>query len=390
MLFKAIRIEDGLYELVSEYDDGLHLRKLGAGALISLCFSFLCGISSILCCKEEIIIFLHSCSMVYATSFVIAVFWSFALGFNRSRRFERSVTPFVVANVLSGIVAPTLFFVSTFILGNIIDYFTNHKIEAHLILTRFLPGLKYEVGMDSNDKACEQWVVADSLVLKIQKNESMRCLIPQRICNTYFNFCNSCLPNQSTILLSIIVVLTLMISFTYFIDISLVSQVTVSSCSDSSINIQYSCFKAGTLSPVSCTSNNGTQRLHCFRFFRFGVDVDIITASSSAFAFYLLTNRIFGAIILVIRMLHNFTYLHGALFMVGGSLLMFSTAIIGIMWISGYASDSVSLLAHLDVLNIAQLTMISLFIMIVGFLSHQGEWMQKRPAKHKLVMFEKK
>ncbi len=64
MFFKAIRIEDGLYEIVSEYDDGLHLRKLGAGALISLCFSFLCGISSILCCKEEISIFLHSCSMI--------------------------------------------------------------------------------------------------------------------------------------------------------------------------------------------------------------------------------------------------------------------------------------------------------------------------------------
>lgn len=319
----------------------------------------------------------------------ITVLWSFALAFHLSRRYEQSVAPFVIANFLSGILAPALFFISAFIMVNIADFFTNHKIEAHLILTRFLPDLTYEVGLNSNGKECKQWVIANSLVLKINQKEPTNCMLPKKMYKKYFRFCPMCLPNYSTILLSIILVFTLMMSFSYFIDITLVNQVTVTSCSDRSINAKYSCFKAGTLSPVNCVSNNATQKLHCFRFYRFGIDVDLITSSSSAFAFYLLTNRIISGVISVNKVLHNLTGKLGELCIAGGLLLLLATGILSFMWISGNLSGSVSLTAHLDVLNLAQLTMISLLIIIIGFLVRQGEWMVKRPANRKLVMLEK-
>lgn len=318
------------------------------------------------------------------------VLWSFALGFNRSRRFEHTVTPFVIANLLSGIVAPILFFMSIFVLVNMVDYFTDHKIQAHFILTYFLPCLKYVEGVDSSNKECQQWIIADTLVLKIQKEKSDRCLFfPKQTCCKCLDFCAMCWPHRSTILLSIVVILSLMISFTYFIDITLVNQVTVTSCSDPTINIQYSCFKAGTLNPMSCTSKKGTQKLHCFRFYRFGVDVDLITSVAGAFAFYLFTNHIFIGIILVLKMLHNFTRKQGEIFIFSGCLLLLMTGCVILVWIFGYASESVVLLSHMNILNLGQLAMVSLFIVIIGFLARQGEWMNQRPARHMLVKFEK-
>ena len=182
-----------------------------------------------------------------------------------------------------------------------------------------------------------------------------------------------------------------MISFSYFIDISLVSQVSVDSCSDSNINIQYSCFRAGTLKPVDCTSNNATQALHCFRFYRFGVDVDFITSTASAFAFYLLTNRILSGILFVMkfsRVSKKDSKRQGNLFVIGGLAFLLMTGILVIMWLSGVTSESITLLAHLDVLNLAQLTMLSLFILIVGLLAREGKWIEKRPARHRVVKFE--
>lgn len=308
--------------------------------------------------------------------------WSFAIGFNRTRRFEQTVTPFVVANVLSGIVAPILFFISVLLFVNIVDYFTNHKIESHLILTRFLPCLHYEIGQDLQQRNRQQWVIADSLILSIKHGEDYE---NERKCK----FCRSFKPNYATILLSVIVVLSLMISFSYFIDVTVVHQVTVSSCADSNINDEFSCFTTGSLEPVNCIASNVTQRLHCFRFFRFGVDVDLIASSTSAFAFFLLMNKIFTGIILVLKMLKDFTKKQGELFIAAGVMLLFATAGLTVKWITGYASESVALLAHLDVLVLAQLTMVSLFIMIVGLLARHGRWVEKRPARHKLVKFER-
>ncbi len=51
LLIKVILIEDGSLELVTEKGGDISLKKLSVGALICVCFSFLCGVSSILCCK---------------------------------------------------------------------------------------------------------------------------------------------------------------------------------------------------------------------------------------------------------------------------------------------------------------------------------------------------
>ena len=193
-------------------------------------------------------------------------------------------------------------------------------------------------------------------------------------------------------LLSIITMLSIMVSFTYFIDISLVSQVSVNSCSDSNINIQYSCFGAGTLKSVDCTSNNETRPLHCYRFYRFGIDVDFITSVATAFAFYLLTNRIFSGLIFVMkisRVSKKESKCQGNLVVIGGLAFLLVAGILFIMWLSGVASESVTLLAHLNVLNLSQLTMVTLFIVIVGLLVRNGRWIEKRPAQHRVVKFEK-
>ncbi len=77
------------------------------------------------------------------------------------------------------------------------------------------------------------------------------------------------------------------------------------------------------------------------------------------------------------------TRLWGALFLIGGLVLLVVSIIVSLFWLTGYASAVIPELTRLNVINLAQFVMISMFVFFAGVLILIGKWVEKKePTKN--------
>ena len=169
-------------------------------------------------------------------------------------------------------------------MANVVNFVTLGAADARGALPHFLQGVKFEAG-----EKFDHWIIADSFYFPLTKRKD----------RASHGFCYSCYPNFATWVLVGIVSLICNLAVSYFADITIDSQISVTSCNDDRIDSTFNCFNSSTLAFVDCSNKEQPLELiHCFRFHRFGVDTDLIQAGATTFAFFLLGGRIFFYIFL--------------------------------------------------------------------------------------------
>lgn len=302
----------------------------------------------------------------------ISVLWGVAIGINHSRQQERTVTSFVIVELLVGVALPIFLFVAVVFFAVLFQYITKGVLDSRKGITRFLSSVKFKTGEDY-----DHWVIKNCFYFPLSKQAEAN---KQKGIK---GFCSTCHPNTATWILVSIVFLSVNLAISYFADFTLDKQVSVTSCDDSRIDRSFSCFNSSTLVYVDCVDNTDVEFIHCFKFYRFGVDVDLIQSLGTAYAFYLVTVSIFGNIFVVLHVLVHVTHKHiwGILSVAVGLVMFLVSLAITLLWISGYVSAALPELARLNVINLSQFVMVSLFVMLVGFLMISGENGERRPEE---------
>ena len=252
-------------------------------------------------------------------------------------------------------------------MASVIDYVTYGQANAHKAIPRLLQSVKFERG----DKY-DFWIIEKFFYFQVKK----RRMHEDR------GFFYSCYPNLSTWILVGIVSLSINLSVSYLADTTLDTQVSVDSCNDPRIDSSFNCFRSGNLEHFNCTDSrqaemlNGTL-IHCFKFNRFGVDSNLILAFATTYAVYLVASALFSYIFLLLKVIFYLSHqrLWGTIVMLVGVLMLLFSFVLIVIWFNGYFSSVVELV-RLNVINLGQIVMVSLFVFLIGMLMVTGKWVE--------------
>lgn len=247
--------------------------------------------------------------------FTCTVLWAIALGYYHTNRLDKHIADFAVVEILAGFILPLLLFISVVLLGVLVEHVTIGRVDTRKRIKRFIPSVVFEEGVEN-----DYWVIEDRFYFKLDKRS-------EHLKHGVFYSCNR---ELSTWLLTAIVALSLLLCFSYFVDISVIEEQTLSSCPDDPG--EYDCFNRTSFDFVDCgdeDQRNYVELIHCFRFLRFAVDTSFITGFAQSFAFYLATVAIFGRTFSIVKTLLHLhrTRLWGVLFLVIGGVAVILTII---------------------------------------------------------------
>ena len=307
--------------------------------------------------------------------------WGIAISFNHVRCIEKSVATFIIVDILFAVALPIFLCTSIASTAVVLEYITIGHLDLRTTIPRLVGILKFEHG-----KKFDYWIIDDLLYYPLKKKEDRS----DKGC--WFSVDKS----PATWFLAIIIGTAFNLVISYFADLTLDTQITVTSCDDPLIDRTYDCFNASTLNFVDCVDNNETALLHCFKFHRFGVDTNIITAISTSYAFYLVTIATFKHILSVVRNLIHIkpSRYWGAGFIGIGLIFYTGSIFVLIFWIRGYAADTISEMKCLNIIHVWQFFMVSTFVTMVGGLL-LSKWYEKlhtkahaRPVEMPLVHYD--
>ena len=244
-----------------------------------------------------------------------AVLWAVALGYYHTNRVEKNIAMFALVEFLAGILLPVLLIAGSILLAIVMDYITIGRVDARKRINRFLPSVVFEEGANF-----DYWVIEERFYFKLNKRDD----------HFSHTFCYSCDKTPSTWLLTCIVALSILLCLSYFVDITVVEEQTLSACPEDVG--EFDCFNKSSFNFVDCgdeLESNNIELVHCFRFLRFAVDTNLITSLVQAFAFYLATVAVFGRVFSVVKsLLHvHRTRLWGILFLVVGTVAVIITVV---------------------------------------------------------------
>lgn len=286
-----------------------------------------------------------------------AVLWGIALGFEHARREDPTLAPFIIVEFLVGILLPIFAFIWATLGAVVLNFITIGHLDLHKNLPTFLTALKFKEGEKNN-----YWVIEDTFYFPLKK----------KMHHLGHGCFYSLDRNRSTWYLATIVFLSLLISFSYFVDISIVETTTSSTC-----QTDFDCFRSGDFEYVDCNDTeavNDADQFHCFRFLRFGVDVKVITAIAESFAFYLVVITFFARIFTGVRVL-----IHIKPSRFWGILLIGLGFIIGVLVVLLLAIEDLVVI-QVNVISVAQWFMVCLFLIVVGIMLVEGKWWERVPV----------
>ena len=289
----------------------------------------------------------------------LAVVWGIAIAYDYSRRHDKhDVGVFILVDLMIGIIMPIFFFVGAMLMSVVFSYITNNHLDGRKAVTRFLPSVRFMEAEYFN-----YWVIEDTFFFNMTR----------RTAYSSHGCCYACDKHRTTWILVFIVFLSLLLSFSYFVDQSVVRTQTVSKCSD--VAAVYECFNSSSMIFVDCSQNaSASPILHCFEFLEFGRDVNIISSLAESFAFYLATIVFFQYFFVVAKILLNLwpTKLWGIPFIVLGVVMVVGAIVVLAI------SDTVRI--ELNILSVMQFFMIALFVVTVGILLLDGNWFELIPS----------
>ncbi|CAI8003938.1 hypothetical protein GBAR_LOCUS3801 [Geodia barretti] len=243
--------------------------------------------------------------------------WAVALGYYHAKRQEKDISAFILVGFLAGFLLPLLLFVASVLLAIVLDYVTIGRVDARKGIKRFLPSVVFEEGKDF-----DYWVIEERFYFKLEKRD-------QHLESKY-GLWYSCDKTLSTWLLTGIVALSFLLCLSYFVDITVIEETTLSSCpNDTEL---YDCFNRSTFNFVDCADGEmrrNVELIHCFRFLRFAVDTHLITSIALTYAFYLVIVTMFGHVFTAMKTLLHLhrTRLWGVAFLVVGGVALVLTIV---------------------------------------------------------------
>ena len=223
---------------------------------------------------------------------------------------EKQISAFVLVEFLAGFLLPLLLIIASILLAIILDYVTIGRVDTRKRIKRFLPSVFFEEGKDY-----DYWVIEERFYFRLRKRDEHL--------KHKFRLWYSCDRTLSTWLLTGIVALSVLLCFSYFVDITVVEESTRSSCpADAGL---YDCFNRTSFDYVDCGDEEvkmNVELIHCFRFLRFAVDTSLISSMAQTFAFYLVTVALFGRVFSAVKTLLHLhrTRVWGVVFLVVGGV----------------------------------------------------------------------
>ena len=309
--------------------------------------------------------------------------WGIAIAFDHSRRDAKSVNVFIVVEILTAVLLPVFLFVGTILFAIVLDFVTVGHLDLRIMIPRFVR----DVRLESGEKR-DYWVVDDTIYYPLKKKNDRT---KHRFC------CYSIDTSPATWFLTVIVCTGFHLAISIFVDMTLDQQVTVDACDNPLIDRSFDCFNASTLTFVNCVDDTDAELLHCFKFFRFGVETDFVGAISASYFIFLLTMAVFSHVYFVVRNLLRVkpTRYWGVGFILLGILFYIGSIVVMVFWIVGYAANTIAELQQINIIHIAQFFMVSTFITTVGMFLLVGKWYEKvvtkvhaSPVKIPLVSYD--
>lgn len=295
-----------------------------------------------------------------------AVLWGIAIGLNHYKQQERTPSVFIIVDLLAGVAFPFLAFAGGVFMAIVLDFITYGAVDPRKALPHFLQSVKFKQG-----EKCDYWVIEEMFYYSIKKRSK------EDRYNHGFLF--SCYPNLVTWILVAIVGVCVNLAVSHFAGIAVDKQISVQGCDDPRIDRTFSCFNSTTLAYVDCVLNENVERIHCFKFYKFGVTVDLIQTLATSYAFFLVVTSVFSNIFHTIKVLLHLSKsrVWGVLVLIFGSALLLLSLALFFAWLIGYSSDMLMELPRLDIISLAQFVMVSLFVMLVGLLVTAATWAEK-------------
>ena len=219
---------------------------------------------------------------------------------------------------LSGFLLPLLLILASILLAIILDFVTIGRIDTRKGIKRFLSSVIFEEGKDF-----DYWVIEERFYFKLHKRD--------KHLKHKHGLWYSCDKTLSMWLLTGIIALSVLICFSFFVDITVVEEKTLSSCPDDAG--LYNCFNRTSFNFVDCADDKVKQNVelvHCFRFLRFGEDTSLICSLTQTYIFYLIIVVIFGRVFTTVKtLLHLYrTRLWGVAFLVVGGVALVMTVML--------------------------------------------------------------
>ena len=293
--------------------------------------------------------------------------WGIAISFNHARQDARTVATFVIVEILVAVALPIFLCASLAFFAVVLEYITIGHLDMRTLVPRLIGMVKFESGLKY-----DYWAIDDIFYYPLKRKDGRS----DKGC--WFSVDKS----PATWFLAIIIGTAFNLVISYFVDLTLDAQITVTSCDDPLIDRTYDCFNASSLNFVDCVDDTATELLHCFKFYRFGVETNIITAITTSYAFYLVTIAVFKQIFSVVRNLVHIkpSRFWGVGFVAVGLIFYAASIIVLVIWIHGYAVDTISEIRRINIIHISQFFMVSTFVTMVGGLL-LSKWYEKLHTK---------
>ena len=252
-------------------------------------------------------------------------------------------------------VAPILLIVSTALVAIVVDYITVGQLDMRKAICYILPSVTAQEGKENN-----YWTILDTFYFPLSKR-------PDR---NKHGFLYSCDKSRYTWYFSIVCALSILLVFSYFVDITVTEEFASTSCPS---DTTYVCFSQISYLYINCSQalNSSVKSIICFKFLRFGVDVNLITALSQSFAFYMLITTFFAQIFTIVKALIS---IKPSRFW-GIGLILFSFLLIG--GAIAVLVESDVLVAYTGILSILEFFMVAAGVFVIGILLVEGKWWEK-------------
>ena len=286
--------------------------------------------------------------------------WGIALSFAYGQQHQRNIVFFVLVEVLTTILLPTLLCAGVGLFAIVIDYITIGRID----LRQFIPQIVSIVTFESGDKY-DYWVINEVFYFPLKKRHD-------RINRGFFYSIDTSL---ATWFLTAIVCSALYLVLSFFVDVTLDEERSVTSCTSDLIDETFDCFSATTFDFIDCVNNTASEPLHCFKFLQFGIESNVLVGITSSYAFYLLSITIFRHLFFVVHDLLQIkpTRVWGVGFLIVGVTLYAGSIATTILWIKGITAGNI----NLSLVHIIQIFMLSSFITFMGLLLITAVWFEK-------------
>ena len=261
---------------------------------------------------------------------------------------------------IAAVALPLCLFVCGILMAAVLDFITLGQVDLRLFIPKFLPVVKFESGTDKDGKARDFWVIEDTLYFEVPVRKPKK---------NYF--LSSFDHSSATWFLTGILWLGVHLAVAFFVDTTLDVQTTIQSPDGcDTIDSTYQCFEAGSLLNTQCGSMYFNGTIHCFKFLRFGADMDLIMAIFLSYVFYLTTSTMFTYLFSVIKIILHIkpSKAWGGGFVIAGEIAFVGGLILAIFWFYGYAAPEVQEITHFNIINLAQYFMVCAYIVMVGFL----------------------